>query len=437
MSHLDLMPARSGAIGRTLDADLLIRSALFVTVFLIAWISLHPFQSLADPPPAVAEGGDTANQIGYSALFIVLAAWTYFHEPRRLLLLFRPVLILTLLWSAVSVVASWEPSLAARRLAFALIFLSISAMVLLLPRNLRHFRDLMASVAIIVLAACYLGVVFAPQLAIHQPTDFLEPEHAGSWRGVFPHKNEAGATMVLLIFIGIFVARAHRALLGSVIVVLATIFLLFTQSKNAIGMLPLVFLTSAIVSRSRSSVISVLLVVAVVAALNLFSVGTVLFEPIRKLVGSIMPDATFTGRTEIWELALQYIARRPLTGYGFSAFWGTPQVVYGIGENASWVNTASDAHNAYVNLALGIGIPGLALVIMWVVVLPIADYYRLSRQRRQGAPPLSTLFLRVCLYGAFASCFESSIFTPLGEVWFLYVTSAFGLCYLARTAVIE
>jgi O-antigen ligase len=134
---------------------------------------------------------------------------------------------------------------------------------------------------------------------------------------------------------------------------------------------------------------------------------------------------------------LQYIARRPLTGYGFSAFWGTPQVVYGIGENASWVNTASDAHNAYVNLALGIGLPGLALVVMWVVVLPIADYYRLSRQRRQGAPPLSTLFLRVCLYGAFASCFESSIFTPLGEVWFLYVTSAFGLCYLARTAVIE
>ena len=96
MSHLDLMPARSGAISRTLDADLLIRSALFVTVFLIAWISLHPFQSLTDPPPAVAEGGDTANQIGYSALFIVLAAWTCFHQPRRLLLLLRPVLILTL-----------------------------------------------------------------------------------------------------------------------------------------------------------------------------------------------------------------------------------------------------------------------------------------------------------------------------------------------------
>ena len=295
----------------------------------------------------------------------------------------------------------------------------------------------MAVVALIVLAACYLGVLFAPQLAIHQATDFLEPEHAGSWRGVFPHKNEAGATMVLLIFIGIFIARAHRALLGGIIVALATIFLLFTQSKNAIGMLPLVFVLSAIVSRSRSPATGVLLVISVVAALNLFSVGTVLFEPIRKLVGSIMPDATFTGRTEIWELALQYVARRPLTGYGFSTFWGTPQVVYGGAENATWVNAATDAHNAYLNLALGIGIPGLVLVIFWVVVLPIVDYYRLSRQRRQPALPLSRLFLRVCLYGVFASCFESSIFTPVGEVWFLYVTSAFGLRYLSRTAVVE
>jgi O-antigen ligase len=353
------------------------------------------------------------------------------------LLLFRPVVVAVLLWSAVSVVLSWEPALAARRLAFALIFLSISAMLLLLPKNLRHFRDLMAVVAVIVLAACYMGVLLAPQLAIHRAIDFLEPEHEGSRRGLFPHKNEAGATMVLLIFIGLFVMRTQRRLLGGLIVALAAIFLLFTQSKNAIGMLPLVFVLSFIVSRGRSPAMSIVLVLGVVAALNLFSVGTVLFEPVRRLVESIMPDATFAGRTEIWDLALQYIARRPLTGYGYSAFWGTPQVVYGAGENSTWVNAATDAHNAYVNLALGIGLPGLALVILWVVVLPIADYYRTARAPHGPAVPLPTMFLRVCLYGACASCFESSIFMQLGEVWFLYVTSAFGLCYLSRTAIIE
>ncbi len=107
MAHLDLTPAREPAIGRAADADALIRSILFIAAFLVAWISLHPFQSLADPPQAVTEGGDLANQLGYSALFLVLALWTYLHEPRRLWLLLRPVLIVTLVWTVISVVVSW------------------------------------------------------------------------------------------------------------------------------------------------------------------------------------------------------------------------------------------------------------------------------------------------------------------------------------------
>jgi O-antigen ligase len=436
VSQLDLIPAENPTIGSGADADTLIRSTLFIAAFLIAWISFHPFQSLAEPPKTFADGGDLANQVGYTVLFIVLAAWAYFHEPRRLTLLMRPALILLLLWSAATVVTSWEPSLAARRLAFAVVLMSISGMVLLLPKNPRHFRDLMAVTTLIVLAVCYLGVVLAPQLAIHQPADFVEPEHAGSWRGLFPHKNQAGATMVLFIFIGMFAARAQRPILGGLIVTLATVFLLFTQSKTAMGVLPLVLLLSAIINHTRKPAVGILLVIFVLAAFNLFSVGTVVFEPVRRLVESVMPDATFTGRTEIWEMALQYVAMRPITGYGFLAFWGTDHVVFGIGDN-SWVNAATDAHNAYLNLALAMGIPGLALVVAWAVVLPIADFYRTSRQRAGQAGPLPLLFLRACLYGVFTSCFESSIFQQGGEVWFLFLTSIFGLRYLARTSVTE
>ena len=94
-------------------------------MFLSIWISFHPFQSLAEPPLALAEGGDRLNQIGFSTLFLVLAAWTYFHEPGRLMLLVRPVMIAMLVWCAASIVTSWEPSLAARRLAFTLVVMSI------------------------------------------------------------------------------------------------------------------------------------------------------------------------------------------------------------------------------------------------------------------------------------------------------------------------
>ena len=77
-----------------------------------------------------------------------------------------------------------------------------------------------------------------------------------------------------------------------------------------------------------------------------------------------------------------------------------------------------------------IGIPGMLLVVLWVVVLPIADFCRRSSDPETAA--LQLLFLRVCLYGVYASCFESSILQQAGEVWFFYMTSAFGLRYLSR-----
>ena len=68
---------------------------------------------------------------------------------------------------------------------------------------------------------------------------------------MFAHKNEAGATMVLFIFVGFFVARVRSFALGGVIVALAAIFLIFTQSKTAIGVLPLTLILSHVIIRSR------------------------------------------------------------------------------------------------------------------------------------------------------------------------------------------
>ncbi|HXQ84712.1 MAG TPA: O-antigen ligase [Xanthobacteraceae bacterium] len=431
MARLAAQAPAAPATQAGIDLDTLVRSLLFIAVFLAVWISFHPYPDLSAPPEAVVEGGDLANQLGFSTLFLSIAAWTYYHEPRRLTLLVRPILTLTILWCVITVVASWEPSLAARRFAFTLILMSISAMVLLLPKHLRHFSDLMAATVLIVLAACYLGVLLVPQLAVHQATDFLEPEHAGSWRGVFPHKNDAGATMVLFIFIGMFVARVRSFALGAAIVVLSAIFLGFTQSKTAIGVLPLALILSAIIARTRGPALGIALVTVIVIAFNLFSVGTVLFEPVRKLIESTMPDATFTGRTEIWQFGLQAVAQRPITGYGFATFWGTPEVVYGMGDSITWANAATDAHNAFLNLALTIGLPGMALVIVWVVILPVVDFFRGAGDAQTKA--LQLLFLRVCLYGVYASSFESSIFQQVGEVWFFFMTSTFGLRYLSLT----
>ena len=128
--------------------------------------------------------------------------------------------------------------------------IGIAGMVLLVPKNPRHFADVMAVVVLIVLVACYLGVALVPPLTIHQASDVLEPELAGDWRGVFGHKNEASAAMVLFVFIGIFVARVRSLGLGAVIVALALPFLYFTHSKTAIAALPLALIVSVIMARA-------------------------------------------------------------------------------------------------------------------------------------------------------------------------------------------
>ena len=121
----------------------------------------------------------------------------------------------------------------------------------------------------------------------------------------------------------------------------------------------------------------------------------------------VLSDSSFTGRTDIWQFALDRMSQRPITGYGFAAFWGTQQVVYGMSGTSIWANTAAHAHNAYLDLALTVGIPGSILVTLWLVVFPMIDFYRSPHE--PSAAPLRMLFLRVCLFAAFGSCFESML----------------------------
>ena len=425
MQQLGRFRSEHSATAARGEAAMSLRSILLAAVFLLLWISLHPFVSLGDPDE-LTETGSIANQIGYSLLLILLAAWCFAHDPSRLLVLLRPVFVAMLLWFVVSVVSSWEPALSARRLIFTLVSMSIGAMVLLLPTNQRHFASVMAAVVLVVLAACYLGVFLAPTLSVHQTSDLAEPELAGDWRGVFSHKNEASVAMVLFIFIGMFVARVRSLALGSLIVVSALVFLLFTQSKTAIAMLPITLILTDLINRIGKPAIGITLGLSVIGVFIILSIGSLYWEQVRDLLDMVLPDASFTGRTDIWQFALDHIAQRPITGYGFGAFWGTHEVVYGMSGNSVWANSVAHAHNAYLNMALTIGIPGSVLVTVWLVVLPLVDFYRASPD--PAASPLKLLCLRTCLYAACASCFESLLLQEGGLFLF---TAAFGLRFLS------
>lgn len=432
MAELGLTHQRPIAIGKGVDIDWLVRTALLAAAFLAMWISFRPFLDLAETPE-VNEAGNIANQVGYSLLFLLLAGWCLTHQPTRLALLVRPILLAGLAALVFSVFVSWEPLLSARRLSFTFVAIGSAAIVPFLPKNIRHFSEVLAAVVLVVLALCYFGVFLIPSLSVHQASDFGDNLNlAGDWRGLFGNKNAAGEAMASFVLIGLFVARVRSVTIGIAIVALAATFLLFTHSKTSTITLPLTLIVSSVVMHIRRPFLGLAFTLSVIAVLNLFAIGSVFFEPVRNLLSAFLTDPSFTGRDDVWRFAFDHLKERPLTGYGFAAFWGTPQVVFGPLHNAGWATDAGSGHNAYLDLALTVGFPGASLVTLWLVVTPLVDLYRAPKSPH--VMPLVTLFLRVCLFTYLTSCFESALL-PEGMDPLFLLSSMFGLRLLSVSRV--
>jgi O-antigen ligase len=424
-------PALLGAA----NGERLVRNVLFLATFLLTWFTAAPYADLSAPASAAAgAGGDL---LGQAAMVLLTGALAGFVLLKRSALVLRVVtlpLILVLAAFAISAAHSAYPDLAMRRLVLAVFIIFQSSVLLLLPYGREHFARLLTVGAIIVLVACYFGVAFMPQLSIHQATDIAEPELAGDWRGFFTHKNGAGAAMVALIFIGIYVYRTWDRLAGIGIAVCAGIFLYFTHSKSPQNLLPVILLLSYLMQRLRHRLPALMLILIVPLAFNLLTLGSVMFGPIHTLVEHLLPDPTFTGRNVIWSFALDHVAQRPLFGFGFESFWGMPDLVADWNYLESWGYRASDAHNGYLNLAVTTGLVGLALTLWWVLAQPFADYWR--GRALHPDRPLTTLFLQIWLFTLCLGGFESVYFAGGSALWSLMVTAVVGLRFqtLARSS---
>jgi O-antigen ligase len=363
-----------------------------------------------------------------------LAAYAMLSRSRLLLRAVSLPLILTFMAFAISALLCAYPDIAGRRLVLAAFTTFQASCILLLPTGREHLARLLALAALIILAACYIGVAFLPHLSIHQPTDIAEPELAGDWRGFFTHKNGAGAGMVLLIFIGIFICRSWDKAVGIAIIALAAVFLYFTHSKSPLNLLLVVLPLSYLIPRTRSAIVAFFLVVGVGLLLNIATLGSVMFAPVKSFLSTVMSDPTFTGRNVIWEFALDHVAQRPLFGFGFEAFWRMPDLVSDWNYMESWGYRASDAHNGYLNLAVTTGLVGLGLALWWMVVQPFLDLRRLPAGGNERA--LTTLFLQIWLFGLCLGGFESVFFAGGSALWFLMVGAIVGLRLqtLAKTA---
>lgn len=421
-----------GEIRRQQVMDI-VRGTVFIGTLLLVWISLRPFEDLATLQVGdVTTGNEFPTYAAFGGLAMLTLMLAMRENTRGLGTLLSPALVLFAGWLCFTVLLSFDPSTSIRRFALTAFVVAVAASLPLLAKSQQELMRWFGIAALVLLAVCYLGILLAPKLSIHLATDLQEPGLAGNWRGSFGHKNVASGIMAMLLFVGIYVIRAGGVLSGLAIVGLVSLFMQYSAGKSSLTLCISVLLLTSLTSVVRSFWGRAVMLLTPLALLNMFSVGAVMSESLAEIAKLLPLDSSFTGRSDIWGFALQSLQGRLATGYGFASFWGS-SAMQNLPEGKEWAAFAAHSHNGYLDTTLGMGLPGLVLLIVAVVVKPLRDFQAADEGGNNS--PLAMMFLRIWLFGLYLSSMESFFLDRADPLWFTFLLAVFGLHYLGRFRV--
>ncbi|MBI0539069.1 O-antigen ligase family protein [Roseomonas sp. KE2513] len=312
---------------------------------------------LAPPDDTAAAGSDPLNT-AVTLVALLLGGWLVLRHLRvvpRLLLGAAPLLLMLL---AMFASAAWSvaPENSIRRSVTmtSLMLFAVGAQAALGDQRLMRIalRAMLAAAALSVMEA-----VLRPAYG------FDTGEYADAIRGLYGQKNSFGISLFSGVLALSFGALARGRLSAADYAVSGALLLCLVLSRSTTSLLlsiavcgitPLVI---ALDSPGASRILAIigLLLGVTAAGLLLLTVNT---SDLLDLIGK---DASLTGRTEIWEAIDEAIARRPLLGYGYSAFWidGSNRVLR-VWDHVAW--EVISAHSGYREFLLHFGQMGMLLL---------------------------------------------------------------------------
>ena len=133
-------------------------------------------------------------------------------------------------------------------------------------------------------------------------------------------------------------------------------------------------------------------------------------------------DTTLTGRTELWQVAIDAIRDRPVLGYGYDVFWAPigSSLRFRTSASAEWMPYGS--HNGFLDTALDLGVVGEVLVIIFLVV----GVWRASALFWRHPDRLSMWPLCAILFGIATNLTEAS-FARYQDIRWIIIVAAFFL----------
>ena len=415
-----------------IEAVPLLVGALALFAILALWTQVQPFASLSDY--GVLNDPTQSNAARRNVTLLIMgAALLLIWRRGQLGLLWQacnPLLVAIFVWFAFTALLSPAPGLALNRLVLAGVVIVIAACLPLLFTRMESFAAVLGMATSGAILLCFGGAIFLPDLAIHSLRDTVEQGLAGDWRGMFRHKNDLAPMAIHFTLVGILLWQLRWRFWGGAIILGALLLLALSGGKTA-SLLLLPSLLGAMLIIRLGDRGAALVALMLLGGLALLTVGSVAFPPIGALVAHL-PDPSFTGRADIWQLALEAIGKRPLTGYGYNVFWdtGATYLVAGTGDTAALV---SHAHNGFLDTALSAGLPGLLLVIFWAGIAPL-QHIAVIKRRRMGFAERAFLqyLVSAWLFTLLVSNLEAILFNRGDSIWFTGLLAIICLRFWAR-----
>lgn len=355
--------------------------AVFIALLLLAFVGMQPFAvrnpatDLQTGPYQMTGSGDAIRQVLYLFIFGAAVIAAFLHRGFKLFAVVPPMLIALLAWCLLSATWAAAPDVAVRRAGLAIV-VALCAMFCVdslgTERSLKLWRIVLAGVLLLNWASIALV-----HQAVHLPGE-QDPGLVGDWRGLYFHKNIAGAVSAVTAIVFFFGWLRSKRWIDLGLSLLALGFVMMSHSKSSLGLLPLALaagLTYRFAWRSRID----RSIVAVAGLLVFFLVAAIIAVNADSIAQMLEDPTEFTGRSAIWAAELAFARDHLFLGSGFGTFADTgalsPLHDYVAG---SWVEAVAHGHSGYLQILVTIGGVGLLLTVLALIAVPASKFWRMG-----------------------------------------------------------
>jgi O-antigen ligase len=285
------------------------------------------------------------------------------------------LILFFLVWASASTLWSYDAGLTFRRIVI-LGFLCLGALAM--ARRF-SFRDIILFTFLAGCVTIVAGLACEFALGTFQPGD---PEYrfAGFMNPIFQGAH-SGMTVIAALALAHTSRRARAFWLLAALAAFLT--MLLTRSRGPAGatLVAAVLYGCLMFPRFRTAAAFLLVGLAIVFAFPSLRNGLLARGEDAVLLGrEVERGYEMQGRDALWKECLKFSAQRPMSGYGYDAFW-TRDLTFAVTDASGF--TSQHTHNAFLDLLLGTGIPG-AVTHVLIVILGMRILFSLWRDAKSA-----------------------------------------------------